>query len=102
MLARLLAAILIVFCVELGLFLLVVPWTPHWQYNYFLFRWPLLAPWLNNHYLRGAVSGLGLIDLGLGLWLLLGFRELAVKLEALLEPSASEPPPAPAHDTKEK
>ena len=85
MLARLLAASLILFCLELGLFLLIVPWTSLWQHNYFLLRWPLLSPWLNNHFLRGAVSGLGLLDVGFALGFLLRFLQVAEKLEKLVQ-----------------
>jgi hypothetical protein len=67
MIARLFLLALIVFFLELGLFLVVLPWTPLWEQHYLLLRFPELAPWLMNHYLRGVVSGLGLVDIGLGL-----------------------------------
>ena len=84
-LARLLAATLILFCLELGLFLFVVPWTALWQHNYFLLRWPQLSPWLNNYFLRGAVSGLGLLDAGFALSFLWRFHNLAGKIEELIQ-----------------
>lgn len=46
----------------LGLMLVVVPWLGFWESNYFLNRFPSLIPYLLNPYLRGAVSGLGLLD----------------------------------------
>jgi len=76
MLARLFLLTVILFCLELGLFLLVLPWTSLWEYNYFLQRFPGVAPWLLNFFLRGAISGLGLIDIGLAFGAALRFPDL--------------------------
>lgn len=54
-------AILIVF--ELGVLLLVVPWSPFWEYNGMLQRYPELIPFLLSPFVRGAVSGLGVLDI---------------------------------------
>jgi hypothetical protein len=89
MLARLFGATLVLFLLELGLFLLIVPWTNLWQHNYFLFRWPELSSWITNYYLRGAVSGLGLIDLGLALRALYQFPELTARMAQMFEAPAT-------------
>jgi len=49
--------------VEVGLVLLVVPWSPFWDRNYFLDLWPALAALTRSNLVRGAVSGLGIINL---------------------------------------
>jgi len=67
MIARLFLLALIVFCLELGLLVVVLPWSALWERHYLLHRFPELAPWLLNYSLRGALSGLGLVDIGLGL-----------------------------------
>ena len=67
MTARLFLLALIVFCLELGLFLVVLPWSPLWERHYLLQRFPELAPWVLNYYVRGVISGLGLVDIGLAL-----------------------------------
>ncbi len=54
-------AILIVF--ELGVLLLVVPWSDFWQYNGMLQRYPGLIPIMLSPFVRGAVSGLGALDI---------------------------------------
>lgn len=53
-------------CVELGLVLLLLPWTLLWDNNYFFSLQPQYGEfWLSNR-LRGAVSGLGLVNFWLG------------------------------------
>jgi len=64
---RLSSVLFIVFCFELGLFLLVYPWTDAWSQNYFswLAAKHFQSAWhefWNNTYLRGAVSGVGLVN----------------------------------------
>lgn len=65
---RIASVLFIVFCLELGLFLLIFPWTDSWTLNYFSWIGPeaLQPVWHDfwtNHYLRGAVSGLGLVNI---------------------------------------
>lgn len=55
--------VFLAYFVEVGLLLLVVPWSPFWDRNYFLDLWPALAALTHNNLVRGAVSGLGLINL---------------------------------------
>ena len=55
--------LLLAYFVEVGLLLLVVPWSPFWDRNYFLQLWPALATVTHNNLVRGAVSGLGIINL---------------------------------------
>lgn len=70
---RLSSVLFIVFCLELGLFLVIYPWTEWWTENYFSVAAPdrVLMAWRqlwNNPYLRGGVSGLGLVNV----WIALG------------------------------
>ena len=73
MLKRLL---LVAYFIEVGLLLVLVPWSPFWERNYFLTAIPALQEFIRNNYLRGAVSGLGVVNL------LMGFNELASVLLA--------------------
>jgi hypothetical protein len=50
-----------------GLLLIVVPWSGFWERNYFLYAFPALRPALTNAFVRGAVSGLGVVNLFTGL-----------------------------------
>ena len=60
---RLQRFVVILLCFELGVILLFIPWFPFWENNFFLDRYPQLIPFLLNSYLRGAISGLGLLDI---------------------------------------
>jgi hypothetical protein len=59
---RLLRALLLLLWLELGLLIILIPWSPFWDANYFLNRYPSLIPILLNPYVRGAISGLGVVD----------------------------------------
>jgi hypothetical protein len=48
---------------EAGLLLLVIPWSAFWDRNYFAEAAPRLRDLLTNNFVRGAVSGLGAINL---------------------------------------
>lgn len=61
----------VAFFVEVGLLLIVLPWSSFWDRNYFVYLAPVLQPFVGNHFVRGAVSGLGVLNL------LAGFSELA-------------------------
>jgi hypothetical protein len=57
----------IAFFVEVGLLLIVLPWSAFWARNYFAEKWPALQAIVTNHFVRGAISGLGLVNLVVGL-----------------------------------
>jgi hypothetical protein len=52
-----------VYFLETGLLLLVVPWSVFWERNGLAERVPFLRSLLLNHFVRGAISGVGLICL---------------------------------------
>jgi hypothetical protein len=47
---------------ETGLLLVLVPWSAFWDRNYFAELLPVLKGVITNNYVRGAVMGLGLIN----------------------------------------
>ncbi|MDE3156692.1 MAG: hypothetical protein KGN76_16440 [Acidobacteriota bacterium] len=71
--------------IEIGLLLIAVPWTPFWERNYFTDSIPLLRLVLTNNFARGAITGLGLVNLYVGL------VDLAYLVGGAVR-SASEPP----------
>jgi hypothetical protein len=60
----LLRVIWMVVLFELGLTLVVLPWVAPgpWDSNYFLSHYPALRPYLLQPAVRGAISGLGALD----------------------------------------
>ncbi len=65
---RLTSVLFIIFCFELGLFLLIYPWTDGWGDNYFASAIPgsIQTTWRvfwNNPFVRGGISGLGVVNL---------------------------------------
>jgi hypothetical protein len=79
---RVSSVLFIIFCFEMGLFLLVYPWIDQWSENYFSMLVPrqYLADWRvfwNSSYFRGAVSGVGLVNIWVALnevLQMIGFR----------------------------
>ena len=57
------AVLFITFCLEIGFFLLVFPWTDAWENNYFSSFAPQWKSLWDNMYLRGAISGIGAVNL---------------------------------------
>ena len=92
--SRLSVIFYIILCLEIGIVLTVLPWVPHgwfglsdWGNNYFL----LLAAhkagygvqrWVASGWVRGAVSGIGILNLGMGIWELINFRHTVRALDA--------------------
>jgi hypothetical protein len=67
MMSRVLRAVVLLFWLELGLALILVPWSNIWEVNFFLYQYPALGLVLKNPFLRGAISGLGFMDVFLSL-----------------------------------
>jgi hypothetical protein len=59
--------LLIAFFFEVGFVLIVIPWSAFWDRNYFAQLAPALGAVITNDFVRGAVSGLGLINVLAGL-----------------------------------
>jgi hypothetical protein len=68
--------VFVAFFLEVGLLLIVLPWSPFWDRNYFATTWPVLRPFLHNNFVRGAVTGLGFVNL------YAGFADLALVFAA--------------------
>jgi hypothetical protein len=95
--SRLSVIFYIILCLEIGVVLTVLPWVPHgwfglsdWGNNYFL----LLAAhktgyglqrFVASGWVRGAVSGLGILNILMGAWEIMNFRRTVRALDG--EPS---------------
>lgn len=92
--SRLSVIFYIILCLEIGIVLTVLPWVhldwlglSDWSNNYFL----LLAAhktgygvqrFIASGWVRGAVSGIGILNLGMGLWELINFRQTVRALDS--------------------
>jgi hypothetical protein len=56
----------VAFFFEVGLLLLVLPWSAFWERNYFVFVWPAIRPFLTSDFVRGGVTGLGAVNVVAG------------------------------------
>jgi hypothetical protein len=54
------------YCLEAGLFFVIVPWTRVWTMNPLLHENLALAVWADNPFVRGFISGFGVIHLLIG------------------------------------
>jgi hypothetical protein len=79
--------LVVAFFFEFGFALLIVPWSAFWDRNYFAELVPAIHAFITNNFVRGAVSGLGVINL------LSGISELVAIL--LARKTDTEPAPLP-------
>ena len=92
--------VFIAICFEIGLLLLILPWAPlaGWSDNYLLvlaadrMHWLPLASIMRSGFVRGAVSGLGLLNVLLGVWEIIHFKKTAKAFQLEWQ---SEPPVQP-------
>ncbi len=76
-LQRLSLAVLVCFCFYIGAWLTVLPWSPrYWDQNAWLVAHPGVAAVLMRGWVRGLVSGVGLLDVWIGVSELLHYRDL--------------------------
>jgi hypothetical protein len=66
-LQRLFAATYVLFCMVLGIWLVALPWSGRWFEDGVVAQWPWLQNLLQQGFVRGAISGLGLIDIWIGI-----------------------------------
>jgi hypothetical protein len=98
--ARLSVIFYIVLCFEIGLVLTVVPWWPQglwgfsdWGNNYFLLYAAQktgiqgLQSMVASGWVRGAVSGIGLLNLGIAVWEILHFKQTVTALQRQITPT---------------
>jgi hypothetical protein len=58
---------MVVFFFEVGVVLIFIPWSAFWDRNYFAQLVPSLQSTITNNFVRGAVSGLGIVNVVAGL-----------------------------------
>ena len=56
-------ALVVFYFVEVGLALVIIPWTQFWDRNYFVEAWSTTEAALTSPAIRGAVTGVGIVSL---------------------------------------
>ena len=92
--AKLSVIFYIVLCLEIGIFLTVLPWWPQgmwgisdWGNNYFLLYAARqtgiqgLQAVVGSGWVRGAVSGVGLLNLAIAFWEIFSFKRTVAALQ---------------------
>jgi hypothetical protein len=74
-LKRLWLVVFVLFCLEVGIVLTVLPWTRIWTENSLLLGHRQVQEFLQRNFVRGLVSGLGLIDIWMGIAEAIRYRE---------------------------
>jgi hypothetical protein len=75
-LQRLSLFVLVLFCVYLGVLVTILPWwTRVWDHNGLIDSHPALAAVLHTGAMRGLISGLGLLDIWIGVSEAIHYRD---------------------------
>ena len=93
MVAKLTVIIFIILCLLLGVYLILLPWTNFgvigdWGDNYLLAvvsekaDLPILRKTVTSGWVRGAVTGLGILNLFLAFWEMAHFKQSVEMLES--------------------
>jgi hypothetical protein len=64
---RIFLAVFVLVCALIGIMLVILPWTKYWTENTILLHNLSLRELAVNDFVRGAVSGLGLVDVWIGI-----------------------------------
>jgi hypothetical protein len=68
--------VLVLFCVYLGVLVMILPWwTRIWDHNDFIQARPALAAVLHLGAVRGLISGLGVLDIWIGISEAIHYRD---------------------------
>lgn len=68
--------ILVLFCVYLGVLVMVLPWWSRvWDHNGLLNAYPAVGAFLRNGAVKGVISGLGLLDIWIGISEVIQYRD---------------------------
>jgi hypothetical protein len=73
---RRIGVLLFVFlCATLGVMLMILPWRPEWSDNPLLLPYPTLRAWVASGFARGLSTGLGVLNVWIGFWEAIQYRE---------------------------
>src|SRR5689334_1203663 len=67
--------IFVMACIYLGIILIILPWNEVWTQNGLIHRYPSLRELAMSYFVRGAITGLGFVNVWLGVWEAVHYRE---------------------------
>jgi len=68
--------VLVVFCLYLGAMVAILPWWQRvWETNPFVLNHPQVGYWLRNGAVRGVLTGIGLLDIWIGISEAIHYRD---------------------------
>ena len=73
---RLLLVVEVAIAVWAGMLVLLLPWTHLWTENPLLAGWPSMKFFLSQSFVRGMISGIGLVDVWIGVSEAIHYRDL--------------------------
>jgi hypothetical protein len=62
-------------CATLGVMLMILPWRPEWSDNPLLLPYPTLRAVVASGFARGVSTGLGVLNVWIGFWEAIQYRE---------------------------
>ncbi len=62
-------------CATIGVMLMILPWRPEWSDNPLLLSYPTLRNVVASGFVRGLATGLGAINVWIGFWEAIQYRE---------------------------
>lgn len=62
-------------CATVGVMLMILPWRPEWTDNHLLLPFPALRDFFANGFVRGVCTGLGVLNVWIGFWEAIQYRE---------------------------
>ncbi len=73
--ARIFLVVEVIIWVELGMILAIVPWMRAWSDNGLVLNYPRIRELLSMDFVRGVVSGIGLLDIWVGVWQAIRYKD---------------------------
>lgn len=62
-------------CATLGVMLMILPWRPEWSDNHLLLPYPMARAVVASGFARGVSTGLGVLNVWIGFWEAMQYRE---------------------------
>src|SRR2546423_13374599 len=62
-------------CATIGVMLMILPWRPEWTDNHLVSPYPTVLAIFSSGFTRGVCTGLGVLNVWIGFWEAIQYRE---------------------------